>query len=231
MKTNPYILILAAFTIGCSPLKESLQHEFGEGYYSMSNREKVYLLMYEDTIQIFAVKADRKTVDTTQYRVYAFPETSYGTAPAGFQVIKSGLDLDFITIALKYRPARHDIPPQLNTNLNGAIYLGYRTDWYRIRYDKTPLGAYRRHFRNTGFDFGGFAGIGSTSINYVVTGGQLDIDYEGIIFSAGLGAFTGLDSFGFGLTVGWDFLLDNNRQYWLYQRTPWVGLALGINLN
>lgn len=65
MKTNPYILILAAFTIGCSPLKESLQHEFGEGYYSMSNREKVYLLMYEDTIQIFAVKADRKTVDTT----------------------------------------------------------------------------------------------------------------------------------------------------------------------
>ncbi|MBK8705937.1 MAG: hypothetical protein IPN33_21875 [Saprospiraceae bacterium] len=197
----------------------------------MSNREKVYLLMVEDTIQVYAVEAGRKIADTTRYRPHVFPEVSYDIAPSSFQVIKSGLDFDFITIAFKYRPSRRDIPPQLHTNLNGAIYLGYRTDWYRIRYDKTPLGVYRRHFRNTGFDFGGFAGIGSTAINYTVTGGRLDQDYEGIICSTGLGAFTGLDSFGFGLTIGWDFLLDNNSQYWLYHRAPWIGLALGINLN
>jgi len=31
--------------------------------------------------------------------------------------------------------------------------------------------------------------------------------------------------------IGFDFLLDGNRDVWIYQNKPWLGFAVGINLN
>jgi hypothetical protein len=41
----------------------------------------------------------------------------------------------------------------------------------------------------------------------------------------------GVNNASLGLLIGWDHLLDNNKEYWIYQGKPWFGIALGISLN
>src|SRR5690606_7377043 len=46
---------------------------------------------------------------------------------------QKSLDLDFLTIHVKLRPAKKDIPSQLNSDITGALYVGYRIDSYSIK--------------------------------------------------------------------------------------------------
>lgn len=48
--------------------------------------------------------------------------------------------MDFLTIPLKYRTHRNGVPAQLNTNLSGALYGGYRIDRYVLDYQENPVG-------------------------------------------------------------------------------------------
>ena len=53
---------------------------------------------------------------------------------------------------------------QLDTNLNTAIYVGRRLDFYSLRTKRTtPFGA-TPHIRATGIGYGAFVGTGSTFI-------------------------------------------------------------------
>ncbi|MFY9310501.1 MAG: hypothetical protein WAQ28_15760 [Bacteroidia bacterium] len=67
---------------------------------------------------------------------------------------KSSLDIDFLTMPLKYRSQSTGVPPQLNTNLNGALYLGFRADRYKMKYVKNPLKKSVREINHYGFSVG-----------------------------------------------------------------------------
>lgn len=41
----------------------------------------------------------------------------------------------------------------------------------------------------------------------------------------------GYKSLTVGLGVGWDNLLDRDKDIWVYQSKPWYGLTLSLNLN
>lgn len=123
------------------------------------------------------------------------------------------------------------MPRQFNTNLNGAVYLGYRTDIYGIDYRRSPLGTYEQRLNHFGFSGGLFTGLGGTALNPWVSFPAIDQEYDGFIWSKGVAGIVGFNNITAGLALGWDHLLDPNRKVWIYQSKPWLGLAFGLNLN
>jgi hypothetical protein len=47
----------------------------------------------------------------------------------------------------------------------------------------------------------------------------------------GLAALMATPNVNIAVGVGFDHLLDRNRRDWIYQRQPWIGFAVGIDLN
>ena len=218
----------------CSALNKSAKYQFADEYYttklSDSSTGQVYILNVEDTLKVFeTIIYDKKVeVDTLKKPEIFLKEQKNLYSSLIFK--KSSLDIDFLTILLKYRPVTPTLPNQLNTNLNGAVYLGFRNDYYSIRYKKNPF-SYSRFTTHYGLSFGGFAGLGSTTMSPSVTDNLLQNEYDGVVFTKGIAAIIGINNATIGFTFGFDNLLDANRNLWIYDGKPWVGLAFGLNLN
>ncbi len=231
-----YILFLTILTLSsCSVFRNSPKTEFRDGFYSQkldNKSQEVYVNIENDVLHIYPTKLnnDRRIIDTTE--VCQFYQKEIGV---GFNNItsfsKKTLDIDFLTIPLKYRPTQKSVPPQLNTNLNGAVYLGFRTDKYTIDYVDNPLNKSDRNINHYGFSIGTFVGLGNTIINSTTTNNYLANDYDGIVWTKGVAGIIAVNNFTVGLSVGIDNLLDKNRHNWVYESKPWIGLAFGLNLN
>lgn len=157
-------------------------------------------------------KTSTKTIRTNKYQQNSF-------------------DIDILTIPLKFRPSVSSFPSQLNNSLNGTVYVGYRNDTYSLSYDKNPIGILSQKITHYGISAGIITGIGTTAMNPFVTNNQIAIEYEGFVWSKGIAVIMGVDKFTFGIAAALDHLIDKNRSYWQYQGKPYVGLALGLNLN
>lgn len=231
------VLLVIGLCASCNVLKESVTHGLVDGYYrtrSMSGpRQRVYLDVEPDSIAAYGVvrTAAGRIIDTTAFSMYALAPGSVTGPCAAHTFVKHALDLDLMYALLKYRPATAGMPPQLNTDLNGSLYIGYKTDRYTLSCARDPLGRQHRMVRNAGFDMGGFVGLGATAMNASVTQDPIAIEYTGMVLTSGVGVFTSVGSLGFGLTCGWDHLLDEYGDQWIYQDRPWLGLSIGVNLN
>jgi hypothetical protein len=144
---------------------------------------------------------------------------------------KQGLDIDISTVLMKYRPSIGELPAQLTTDLNLAMYAGWRFDYYPLEHRKDPLKRNYTNIRNHGFDFGFFTGPGTTLISPSTTRNQRNDEYNGMIVQAGFAGFIESNIASFGLAVGCDYLLSADRELWIYQNKPWVGLVVGVALN
>jgi hypothetical protein len=234
----PVLSATMVFT-SCTSLQESSKYQFSEGIYTANiSREaatKVYVDMEDETLMLYPAQDYRRgqavQLDTTTKIVLTIPE-ELDTAPAhSYTFSKPSFDLDVLTIPFKYRPGTAGIPNQLNTTFQGALFVGARRDVFRINYKATPVGNQRRFFNHFGYSVGLFSGIGATTVNEAVTGGQVGYEYEGVVLLNGVAGIVGINNFTFGLALGFDHLLDKYRHDWVYQRKPWVGLAFGLNLN
>jgi len=67
---------------------------------------------------------------------------------------KQSLDVDITSILLKYRPSVYGLPAQLTTDLNMALYVGWRHDYFHLMSKKDPLGRSYHKISNHGYDFG-----------------------------------------------------------------------------
>lgn len=231
------LVIILLLLSSCTSFKENAKYELNNGYYKAREEgggdPRVYVYTNEDTLVAFPlVKQEGGIVlDTTGRAALAFPVRSSGVAPATYTLHEYSFDLDILAIPLKYRASTEGAPRQLNTQFNGAFYVGFRTDRYRISYEPTPLGIADREINHFGYSLGYFTGIGVEPINPWVTKDQYPGEYDGIAWMNGVAAMVGVNSFTFGLAVGIDHLLDGNRNIWIYQGKPWFGLTLGLNLN
>ncbi|MCC3155840.1 hypothetical protein LJ737_01230 [Hymenobacter sp. 15J16-1T3B] len=140
-------------------------------------------------------------------------------------------DVDVFTIPFKVRPARAGVPVQLNTNFNGALYLGRRLDFYRLSAYRGPAGRVLPAVRATGFGYGGFVGLGSAFITGDVTRQTPGPEYEGFVLHAGAAGIFDARVFNVGLAVGLDHLLGPDGPVWIYQHRPWFGILFGLDLN
>lgn len=221
----------------CKVLQQSPKYNFTEGYYTsrlfQKKKKHIYVVPNDDTIKIYSAKKVGRKVDTTEALKIALPPNKKPAAFDTYSFRKASLDLDVLNILFKLRPSVRGFPPQLNNNLlNGAIYLGKRTDIYKIRYHHhTPMEKYQRVTDHYGYSVGVFAGIGASRVDEYVTLNALSIQYDGFVNVFGVAALVAVDKINFGLNIGVDHLLDKNRKVWIYQGKPWVGLSFGLNLN
>lgn len=224
--------IIALFILhGCKVLQESSKYEFNEGSYKVktpAHSGKAYVVVNEDSVKVYPINTP--LFDSTKLIELAFPHKTTIPVAGRYLFLTNSFDLDVLTILFKYRPSVKGFPNQFTTHLNGAAYVGYRTDAFRIRYSKRPL-YHKRHIEHYGYSFGGFLGIGATAMNPWVTGGNITDEYDGFVITKGVALNIAVNTFTFGVAVGWDHLTDSNRKFWIYQGKTWMGITLGLNLN
>lgn len=219
----------------CSILKKSSKTELVDDFYSQhmhGKKQLVYLYTQEDTLCIYPAQkqAGKRMIDTTQ-SCMRYPTEMPHDFRTPLVLIKPSLDVDFVTIPLKFRLATAQVPQQLNANLNGAVYVGYRVDSYTLRYLPTPLQTSRRNTTHLGASLGAFTGIGNTFMSPTTTNNMLQQEYDGIVWSKGVAGIFAVNTFTLGLAAGFDTVLDQNRKIWIYDSRLWFGLAFGLNLN
>ena len=232
---NPLIYFFTMMiAAGCGSLDKIARHDFDSGYYRLKTPDekpvKVYADVSEDSLDIYPVLKEEKFkyLDTINYRSSIVSLIRPGDFLYNSTFTRVTPDMDLTTALLKFRPAQKDVPPQLSANLNAAIYFGAKKDYFRIITRKTPLHQVNSRMNHFGFDAGFFAGIGITPVKYTVTDYNVELEYDGIVFEKGVAFYFGINFLTFGVAIGFDNLLDDNRKYWVYNQKPWIGLMLGI---
>ncbi len=221
----------------CQTIKQSSKYGFNEGFYKSRLYHKklksLYVIPEEDSIKVYTAKSLGKAmVDTSQSLKIAFSSVQKPGSFNNYVFRQNTLDIDVLSILCKYRPSVKSFPPQFNTSiLNGAFYVGYRTDYYHISYQKSPVNIFKRSITHYGLSFGLFSGIGASRIDSYVTQNAITIEYDGLVNTSGIAAIFAIDKLSFGLNTGFDRLLDKNHKYWINNGKPWIGLSIGLNLN
>lgn len=236
MRNLLYLLTILLLP-SCRSFTESAKYELNNGVYrqktAKQNNVPVYVYTTEDTLLAIPLRKRKKEwqIDTSFSAPQAFPERTSSRPPARHVFKEFSFDLDLLAIAFKYRPTEAGMPRQLNAQLNGTLYAGFRTDRYKIRYQLSPLGIAERRTTHYGYSIGLFTGFGTEYITPWVTRDRYPGEYDGLVWLYGIGGIVGINNFTFGIGIGMDQLLDRNRKIWIYQGEPWLGLLLGLNLN
>jgi hypothetical protein len=234
MNSTGCCVLLIVFVSSCTTLKESAKYQFTEGFYKTrlsGKTEKVYVLPGPDTIKVFPkVALSNKIIDTSKEVSFEFPiQKPEGFTQKSFK--RNTFDMDVLTVLFKYRPATEGFPPQFNATFNGAVYIGYRTDVYHLKYRSTPLHTYKRNITHYGYSIGLFTGLGTARIDEYVTNNALHIQYDGLVNLSGVAVILAIDKLTAGLSFGVDHLLDRNHSLWVNNGKIWIGLSVGLNLN
>lgn len=236
MRIRYACFVIAICLIGilssCNTLEKASKHGLNNGYYKLisenKNAEPVYLDVTNEQIDVY--HHINRQPDEKHFLTIPLNKTdSLISSPIIFK--KQSLDVDITSILLKYRPAVYGLPAQLTTDLNIALYAGWRYDSYHIISKKDPLGKRTHKISNRGYDFGVFAGPGTTLISPFTTKNRRNDEYSGMIIQVGIAGFIESSLASFGLTIGYDFLLNTDRKIWIYNNKPWVGFIVGIALN
>ena len=233
---NPIFFVYASLLLySCGVTGTLSKYNFANGYYyyelNSKKNEKYYVVTGSDSIKVYPRGNSRQIADTVKSITLLFPPNK---KPADFMQYKfssKGFDLDVISTVFKYRPAVNNFPGQLNTNFNGAIYAGYRTDDYFLTYTNTPLQVATGKIRHHGYSVGSFAGLGAARIDEYVTLNCINYEYDGTVITGGIATEFGFNKINFGLVLGLDYLTDKNRGVWVNEEMPWLGLSIGLNLN
>ncbi|KAA6440328.1 hypothetical protein FEM33_06905 [Dyadobacter flavalbus] len=231
------LLLTSIITLfGCKGLKDNPKFAFADGVYHsrvQGKKAQVYIENTEDSVIVYALKKgwQRLSLKASSLPKQSYPQKANAETIRANRYWQNGFDVDILTIPLKFRPSAPSFPRQFSNNLNGAVYLGFRNDTYRLSYDRNPIGQINQKIKHYGISAGIITGLGATAMNPYVTSNQIAIEYDGMIWSKGAAVIMGIDNFTFGIIGGIDHLLDKNSVYWLYNGKPYLGLAVGLNLN
>lgn len=225
----PAILLVSFALTSCSTLEKASLHGFNSGYYTLGSgkdAKKVYADVSDEKIEVYSLTGGK--VDKDIFMSVSDPD-SLPVSSLNFR--KQSLDIDITTILLKYRPSVSGLPSQLTSDLNVSLYAGWRHDNYKILRTMDPLGKSNLKISNLGFDYGFFAGPGTTGINPFTTNSRTTDEYSGMIIQTGLAGFLETNFVSFGIAFGLDYLLNRDSDIWIYNNKPWVGFIVGIALN
>jgi len=230
-------IVIAIWLIGaltsCNTLEKVSPHGLNSGYYKFKsdsvNNQNVYLDVTDEKIDVY--HHIKHQPDKTHFLTIPFNTKTDSLILKPMVFKKQSLDIDITSIILKYRPSVYGLPAQLTTDLNMALYAGWRYDFYHIMSKKDPLGRNYQKIIDRGFDFGVFAGSGATLISPYTTQNQRTDEYSAMIIQTGIAGFIESNLASFGLAIGYDYLLNPDRKIWIYNNKPWIGFMVGIALN
>ena len=229
--------VIAILVIGllasCNTLEEASLHGLNSGYYKLKsdnlNARNVYLDVTDEKIDVYHHKEQQP--DKKQFLTIPLNTTADSLRFDPMVFKKQSLDVDITSIFFKYRPSVYGLPAQLTSDLNMAMYVGWRYDYFHVMSKKDPLGRSYHKISNRGYDFGVFAGPGATLISPFTTLNMRTDEYSGMIIQTGIAGFIESNIASFGLAIGFDYLLNPDRKIWIYNNKPWVGFIVGIALN
>jgi len=231
----PAYVILGIFLTSCGAVQKATNHGLNDGNYRLTlpdgKKEHVYAAVSADSITTYAIPKKARSTGNVTPQIFYFTATPEHPVTSDFTLMKSEWDFDITTVLFKYRFSTNTLPAQLNANLNLAGYFGYKKEFFRFRDSKTPDNRHKTDLQHYSLDAGFFTGFGSTPMNPSTTNGYLQTEYDGFIWQYGGAVFVGWDIFTFGVGLGFDSLLDKNRQNWIYQGKPWLGLMIGLTLS
>ena len=230
-------IVIAIWVIGvfasCNTLEKASLHGFNSGYYKLKSdtikAQGVYLDVTVEKIDIY--HHIKRQPDKKQYLTIPLNTITDSLIFNRMVFKKQSLDVDITSILLKYRPSVYGLPAQLTTDLNMALYVGWRHDYFHLMSKNDPLGRSYHKISNRGYDFGFFAGPGATLISPFTTQNMRTDEYNGMIIQTGIAGFIESNVASFGLAVGYDYLMNPDRKIWIYTNKPWVGFVVGIALN
>ena len=230
-----HIIIVFSVTglvASCKTFENASLHGLTSGYYTLKTVDNyiqdVYLDVTDDQVHVY----DQIKRQPGKKQLYSIPLTITDSLLLHDMVFKKqSLDIDITSIILKYRPSVQGLPAQLNTDLNVALYVGWRNDNYHIIGKQDPLGRKHHKIGNLGYDLGFFAGPGAAIINPFTTNDRQVNDYSGMMIQYGIAGFLESNVASFGLSIGYDHLLNPDRKIWIYRNKPWVGFIVGVALN
>jgi hypothetical protein len=237
IKISCKYIVIAIWVIGvlasCNTLEKASLHGLNSGYYKLKSdtirAQSVYLDVTDDKIDLY--HHIKHQPDKKQFLTIPLNKTTDSLIFNRIVFKKQSLDVDITSILLKYRPSVYGLPAQLTSDLNFALYTGWRHDSYQIISKKDPLGKRYYKINNLGYDFGVFAGPGTASVSPFTTRNNRSDEYNGMIIQGGIAGFIELNVASFGFAVGYDYLLSQDRNIWIYNNKPWVGFIVGIALN
>ena len=147
-----------------------------------------------------------------------------------FRYQTTGVDVDLFTLPFKYRFKVADQPGQLQDELNVGIHVGGRYDLgrYRTVYFRRNQ---RAEISTFSLGLGGFLCLGPARVDAFSTLGRFQDEYYALGINYGIATIISIRSFSAGLALGFEQLTDRNRDIWIYQHKPWIGVTFGLNLN
>jgi hypothetical protein len=231
----PLLLLIMLFLYSCVPVEKIARHDFDSGFYKLQTQEgevtRVYTKVINDSVVVYPLTSEGKkeSPDIYSFRGIRINNIKSGNYFYRSRFINKSIDVDLTTVILKYRLPQGGVPNQLSSNINAAIYLGFRKDFYKVMTHVSPLGEETSFIRQIGFDAGIFAGIGISPINPTVTRNAIMQEYDGLVFQKGVAGFITFDKISVGISLGFDNLLDKNKTSWIYNQKPYVGLLIGIS--
>lgn len=151
--------------------------------------------------------------------------------PYNFSLSSQSLDIDFIYMPLKFRPQTSQVPAQLNTNLNGQLYVGWRIDKVKFEYNRLVKNDWYLDRKKFAFSSGIILGGGGTFISPTTTLQNYGGEYDGLVCTLGIATIFDYNNLTFGGTVAIDYLTNPHSNIWIYQRKPYIGLVIGLNIN
>jgi len=236
MKTyNKFIILISiaviVFFTSCSTLEKASIHGFNSGYYKLESEKKahkVYLNITDDKIDVYQQTENKPGKDIFLSIPFASSDSML-KMPLIFK--KQSLDIDITTVLLKYRKSVYGLPGQLTSEFNASLYAGWRYDNFKIVRKMDPLGNSYHKIISHGYDIGFFAGPGVTQISPFTTQNKSDNEYSGMIIQTGIAGFLETNIASFGIAMGLDYLLNRDREIWIYNNKPWVGFIVGIAFN
>jgi hypothetical protein len=234
---NRKYVVIAIWVIGvfasCNTLEKASLHGLNSGYYKLKSdtvkAQGVYLDVTDEKIDIY--HHIKRQPDKKRFLTIRLNKITDSLIFNRMVFKKQSLDVDITSILLKYRPAVYGLPAQLTTDLNMALYVGWRHDYFHLMSKMDPLGRSYHKISNRGYDFGFFSGPGATLISPFTTQNKRTDEYNGMIIQTGIAAFIESNVASFGLAIGYDYLMNPDRKIWIYTNKPWVGFVVGIALN
>jgi hypothetical protein len=226
---------LCLLTSGCASLGKLASHDFDSGYYKLkvhgTKPAHVYAEVAEDSVIIYPLSiVENKEVPNTSSSIGTRISR---TKPDNYLYhscfTNNSLDIDLTSIIFKSRHSVDDVPNQFSADLDIAVYIGIRKDFYRIITPSHPIHEEKSYLRQIGFDLGVFAGIGSSPVNPTVTNNKISQEYDAMIFQKGFAGFISINKMSFGLAVGFDNLLDKSKSSWIYNQKPYLGLIISVS--
>ncbi|MES2689035.1 MAG: hypothetical protein V4658_01450 [Bacteroidota bacterium] len=192
----------------------------------LPQKKKVFLFNRNDTLFIVASDPLKPFRDTVNY-VYPFTNKDQ----TGLLLTRHSFDFDVFTTPFKFRSATAGIPAQLTTSFNAAFYAGYRSDYYTVKKHTLKAPVNLSKVNNAGFGIGAFAGFASANIKPEFVRNTITYEYDAVALNYGVAFLFGYRQISTGLAVGFDYLADHNKNNWIYQNKPWLGIFIGLNLN